>query len=189
MKELTKRQIWDYFILVARVLLAWTLIKYGWSKLTDGQFGVTEETMKLPLKKIDLLRLSWYLADHEPFKSFVGISQIFTAMLILYNRTVIIGALISIPIWMNILIWDITFMGLCTPFTVRLPFYLLLTSLILWHYRDKVLSALQVCIKGTSPKFKYPVWTYLILPLLALCLEIVAALPSATIHLIKQFVK
>jgi len=189
MTAITKRQMWDYFILIARALLAWTLLKYGWSKLTEGQFGVTEETMKLPLKNIDLFRLSWYLADHEPFKSFVGISQLFTGMLILYNRTVIIGALISIPIWINILIWDMTFMGLYTPFTVRLPFYLLLTCLILWHYRDKILPALKTCIKGTAPKFKYPIWTYLILPLLAIGLEIVGAIPNATIYLIKQFFK
>jgi len=189
MKELIKRQGWDYFILVARVLLAWTLLKYGWSKLTDGQFGITKEAMEQPLKNIDLFRLSWYLADHEPFKSFVGVSQLVTAMLILYNRTVILGALVSIPIWMNILIWDMTFMGLYTPFTVRIPFYLLLTCLILWYYKDKILSALQTCTKGTSPKFKYPTWTYLILPLLALCLEIVAALPGAGIYLIKQIFK
>jgi len=189
MKELTKSQIWDYFILIARVLLALTLIRYGWSKLIDAQFWVTEETMKMPLKDIDLFRVSWYLADHEPLKSFLGISQIFTAMLILYNRTVIIGALISIPIWINILMWDMTFMGLYTPFTVRLPFYLLLTCLILWHYRGKILPALQSCIKGTSTKFEYPIWTYLMLPLLAICLELVGALPSATIYLIKQFFK
>lgn len=189
MKELTKGQIWDYFILIARVLLAWSLIRYGWGKLTDAQFGVTEETMKLPLKDIDLFRLSWFLADHEPFKSFIGISQIFTAILILYNRTVIIGAFMSIPIWINILMWDMTFMGLYTPFTVRLPFYLLLTFLILWHYKDKILSALQNCIKGTSTKFNYPIWTYLILPFLAICLEIVGALPSVAIQLVKQLFK
>lgn len=189
MKKLTKGQIWDYFILIARVLLAWTLIRYGWGKLTDAQFGVTEETMKMPLKDVDLFRLSWYLADHEPFKSFIGVSQIFTALLILYNRTVILGAFMSIPIWINILMWDMTFMGLYTPFTVRLPFYLLLTCLILWHYRDKVLPALQNWIRGTSTKFKYPIWAYLILPLFAICLELFGAVPSATIYLIKLFFK
>jgi len=186
MKELNKRQVWDYFILIARILLAWTLVRYGWGKLTDAQFGVTEKTMNLPLKDVDLFRLSWYLADHEPFKSFIGTSQIFAAILILYNRTVILGALMSIPIWINILIWDMTFMGLYTPFTVRLPFYLLLTCLILWHYRDKVLLALQNCIKGTSTKFKYPIWAYLLLPFLAVCLELVGALPSVIHQLFKH---
>lgn len=189
MKQLTKDQIWDYFILTARVLLAWTLIRYGYGKLTDAQFGVTEETMKMPLKDVDLFRLSWYLADHEPFKSFVGISQIITGLLILYNRTLILGALMSIPIWLNILMWDMTFMGIYTPFTVRLPFYLLLTFLILWHYKDRVLSALKNCTEGTSTKFKYPIWTYLMLPILAIVLELIGALPNVAIQLMKQLFK
>lgn len=189
MKALDKKKILDYFILIARVLLAWTLISYGWSKLTDGQFGVTKETMELSLKDIDLFRLSWYLADHEPFKSFIGISQILTALLILYNRTVILGAFMAIPIWINILMWDLTFMGLYTPFTVRLPFYLLLTCLIFWHYRDRVLLALQNFINGTTTKYKYPIWAYLILPLFAICLELIGALPNVIIQTIKHLVR
>lgn len=92
------------------------------------QFGISEATLNSALKDVDLFRLSWYLADHEPFKSFIGISQIVAGVLILYNRTVLLGALMAIPIWLNILMWDMTFMGLYTPFTVRLPFYLLLLN-------------------------------------------------------------
>jgi uncharacterized membrane protein YphA (DoxX/SURF4 family) len=102
MNKLSKEQLWDYFILVARVWLAWTLIHYGWSKLTDSQFGVSEATLNQPLKDVDLFRLSWHLAAHEPFKSFIGVSQIITGFLLLYNRTVILGASMSIPIWLNI---------------------------------------------------------------------------------------
>lgn len=185
MDKLSKEKFWDFFILVARVLLAATLIRYGWSKLTDGQFGVSDETLKLPLAKIDLFRLSWYLADHEPFKSFVGVSQMLIAILLFYNRTVILGALMSIPIWLNILMWDMTFMGLYTPLTVRIPFYLLLTFLILWHYRDRVMNAIRLCLNGTFIKFKYPVWAYLLIPLLAICLELLGAIPIIIINLLK----
>lgn len=185
MTQLSRQQIWDYFILIVRVLLAFILISYGWAKINGGQFGVTPETMKLPLKEIDLFRLSWYLADHEPFKSFVGISQILTAILLIFNRTAIFGAFMAIPIWANILIWDMTFMGLYTPFTIRLPFYLLLTFLIIWHNRDKILPFLQACLKSTS-NFKYPVWAYLMVPLFALCLEFIGALPSVIINFLKK---
>ena len=189
MKKLSTEQFWDYFILITRVWLALILIQYGWAKLTGGQFGVTEDTMKMPLKEIDLFRVSWYLADHEPFKSFIGISQLLTAALLLYNRTVILGAFMAIPIWINILIWDMTFMGLYTPFTVRLSFYVLLTSMILWHYKDKILAALQNCIKGTSTKFKYPLWAYILLPLFGMCLELIGAIPNVIIQLFKNLLK
>ncbi|WP_353905552.1 hypothetical protein [Pedobacter sp.] len=120
------------------------------------------------------------MADHEQFKSFIGISQIITAGLLLYNRTVILGAFLSIPIWMNILIWDMSFIGLNTPFTTRLLFYLLLTTLILVHYKQKVFAALKVFVQGTSTQFKYPIWAYLVLPIFAISLELLGAMPRVS---------
>ena len=189
MKKISKAQFWDYFILIARIWLGYTLLRYGYSKLIDGQFGVSKATMNLPLKEIDLLRLSWYMADHEPFKSFIGISQIVAAGLLIYNRTAILGALISIPIWLNILMWDMTFMGLYTPFTVRIPLYLLMTVAILWHYKSKVVPAVKSFVDGTTTRFEYPLWAYLLLPIFGLCLELIGAIPFAVITLFKQLIK
>lgn len=189
MEKLSKAQLWDYFILIARIWLGYRLLSYGYSKLIDGQFGVSEATMNLPLKKVGLFNLSWYLADHEPFKSFIGISQMISGALIIYNRTVILGAFISIPIWINILMWDMTFMGLYTGFTIRIPFYILLTFLILWHYKDKVLPAIQNFITGTTTRFKYPIWAYLMLPVFGFVLEFIGAIPIGIINLFKQLIK
>lgn len=184
-----KEKLWDYFILVVKVWLAFMLFRYGWTKLTDGQFGVSEATMNQPLKDIDLFKLSWYLADHEPFKSFIGISQIITAGLLIYNRTTIIGAFLSIPIWLNILMWDMTFMGLYTGFTIRIPYYLLLTFLIIWYHKDKVLFALQILLKETSTKLKFPIWAYLLLIPFGFCLELIGGIPIAIIYYIQQIFK
>ena len=189
MKNMSKAQLWDYFILIARIWLAYMLLKYGYAKLIDGQFGVSKATMDLPLKEVGLFNLSWYLADHEPFKSFIGISQMIAGALLIYNRTVILGAFMAIPIWINILMWDMTFMGLYTGFTVRIPFYLLLTFLILWHYKEKVLPAIQNFISSTTTKFKYPFWAYLLLPIFGLFLELIGAIPIALVSLVKQLIK
>ncbi|SEM27339.1 hypothetical protein SAMN05216436_10365 [bacterium A37T11] len=170
--------LWDYLNLVMRVWLAFTLLRYGWSKLTGGQFGVTEATMHQPLEKIDLMRLSWFLADHEPFRSFIGISQLITAGLLVYNRTAIIGAFMSIPIWLNILIWDMSFMGLYTPFTISISYYLVMTFLIILHDRSKVLFALRTLLKDTSARFKFPVWAYLLLIPVGLILELMGRIPQ-----------
>ncbi|RYD50820.1 MAG: DoxX family membrane protein [Sphingobacteriales bacterium] len=186
MNKLSKEQLWSYFILVARVLLAWTLLHYGWGKLVGDQFGVHEATLNKALKDVDLLSLSWYLADHEPFKSFIGSSQIIAALLILYNRTVLVGALMAIPIWLTILMWDLTFMGWYTPFTIRLPFYLLLTFLILWHQKGKVVLALALLTQKRGSRRSYPLWAYMLLPVLAICLEFVGALPSALLQLFRK---
>lgn len=191
MKAISKAQVWEYLLLSARVLLAWTLFRYGWAKLTDNQFGVDDQTMNLPLKQIGLFRLSWYLADHQPFKAFIGVSQLIIALLLINNRTAIIGALASIPIWLNILMWDMTFMeGMTRAFTIRLSYYLILTGLILYQERDKIMSAINSFL--TNPlRFKYPLWAYLLLPVTAIGLEVVGAVPNVILNVIRyiQYLK
>ena len=175
----------DYFLLAARVLLAWTLYRYGWSKLTEGQFGVDEKTMNMALKDIDLFRVSWYLANHQPFKSFIGISQIVCALLLTFNRTVIMGAFVSIPIWLNILMWDLTFMeGMTVAFTFRLSYYIILTTLIIYQQKSKVLPAL-IYVTEQNMTTKFPLWTYAILPLSAIGIELLGAIPNAVIHYLR----
>ena len=82
-----KEKLWDYLILCARVLLAWILLSYGWSKVNGGQFGISAEEMARPVKDLGLFKLSWYMFDHEPFKSFIGISQIIAGLLLLTDIT------------------------------------------------------------------------------------------------------
>lgn len=50
LRSIPKKRYWDYFILVARFLLAFTFINYGYSKLVDGQFGVSSNDLLVPLK-------------------------------------------------------------------------------------------------------------------------------------------
>ena len=186
MKQFPKFPYWDYFLLSARILLAWTLYRYGWAKLTDSQFGVDDKTMNTALKDIDVFSVSWYLADHQPFKAFIGISQILCALLLTFNRTVVVGAFVSIPIWLNILMWDLTFMkGMTVAFTFRLSYYLILTGLIIYHQKDKVFSAvISVTEKNSSTKF--PLWTYVILPITAIGIELIGAIPNAVLYYLRS---
>jgi uncharacterized membrane protein YphA (DoxX/SURF4 family) len=169
---LRQQKLFDYFILCSRVLLAWTFLRYGWSKITDEQFGLTQAQMQTPVKDLSLFRLSWYLFEQEPFKFFIGISQIISGLLLIYNRTVILGALLSIPILLNILIINITYIKM-EGFYWRLSYYLILNFIILWHYREKMILAFKNII-DTTTKFKYPWWAYLILPIMAIGLELIA---------------
>jgi uncharacterized membrane protein YphA (DoxX/SURF4 family) len=102
--KISKAKLWDYFILTARFLLAWTFLGYGYGKLTAGQFGISEAELATPLQDLSLFRVSWYLFDHEPFKSFIGVSQVLCGLLLLVNRTVLIGVFFFLPIAATILI-------------------------------------------------------------------------------------
>jgi uncharacterized membrane protein YphA (DoxX/SURF4 family) len=178
-----KQKLWDYFILCARVLIAWTLLHYGWGKLTDNQFGLNANQLSTPVKDLGLFNLSWYLFDHEPFKSFIGVSQILAGLLLLYNRTLLLGALLSVPILLNILIIDITYIKM-SEFYWRLSYYLLLVFLIFWHYKERMFLAIHNISGGLSTKFKYPLWAWLILPIMAIGLEVLGAVPRLVTDLI-----
>jgi len=174
---LQKGKAWDYFILTSRALIAFVFLSYGIGKLTDSQFGLRPEELVRPVKDLSLFRLSWFLFDKEPFKSFIGVCQIITALLLLYNRTLIIGALMSLPILANILVIDITYIQ-WPAFYWRLSTYIFLDLLILWHYRDRMTIVWHTITKGIGTKFKYPFWAYLFLPVMALCLEFFGVIPK-----------
>ena len=84
-----------------------------------------------------------------------------------------------LPIVTTILIIDLSFMptGLAIGFAWRLSFYILLDILILWHYKEKMILIWNAVWKNVSTKFKYPILAYLILPVMALGLEIIGAFP------------
>lgn len=188
LKKLSKAKIWDYFILVSRFLLGWTFLRYGFSKLVDGQFGLSAEDLSSPIQDLSLFQISWYLFDHEPFNSFVGISQLICGVLFIFNRTSLLGAFLFLPIVTTILIIDISFMppAMAKGFAWRLSSYLLLDFLVLWHYREKLKIVWNQLWYNFRPKFKFPIWTYLILPIMAIVLEILIILPRVILQILSD---
>ena len=177
----TKAWLWDYFILAARLLLAYTFISCGHSKLTGGQFGLTATPAALPVGQLGLFKLSWYLFGQEPFRSFFGVSQIVAGMLLLRNRTALFGALLLLPIAANVLVVGLTHIRILPTFAWRLSYYIGLIGLICWHYRDRRYAAYCALTHGLTARFRYRWWAYLLLPLAALGVEVVGVLPQISI--------
>ena len=168
--------------------MAIVFISYGYSKLNDGQFGLTDEMLQKPIRELNLMQIGWYIFDKQPFKFFIGISQIICGILLLINRTVLIGALIFLPIALNIIIIDLTIMPkeLASAFAFRIGFYILLDFLILYHYKGQTLTAIKNLTSSVRPKFKHKYWTFLFLPIFALILEFVPAIPKVIWGLITE---
>ncbi|MCS3530460.1 hypothetical protein [Chryseobacterium sp. JUb7] len=189
LRSVPREKYWEYFILVARFLLAVIFILYGSGKLTEhGQFGISAKEMSMPIKDLSLFRVMWYLFDHEPFKSVVGILQIITGLLLLFHRTVILGVFFFIPIAANILLMDISFMpeDLATVFVKRFILYFILCFLILWHERERMKIIWNTMIKEFSLKRKFPVILYLMVPVFAVVLEVSTALPQMIYYFISE---
>lgn len=186
LKNIPTEKYWDYFILAARFLLGWTFLRYGYSKLTGGQFGVSEEELLTPLQDLSLLQISWYLFNHQPFKAVIGVMQFICGTLLIVNRTAIIGAFMFLPLVATILVIDLTVMpsAFKIAFAWRLSFYLLLDFLILWHYRERMETVWTAVWQGVTTKFSYSLWMYALLPLAAVVLEIIGILPKVTVNVI-----
>lgn len=178
LRSIPKKRYWDYFILAARFLLAFTFINYGYSKLVDGQFGVSSSDLLVPLKDLPLFKVMWFLFDHEPLKTTVGILQIIAGILLLFESTAILGVIFFIPIATNIVLMDISFMdeGMGQAFTRRFTYYFILCFLILWNDKDRIKLIWNAMIKKFSMKRKFPIFLYLLLPLFAIILEIFPAI-------------
>ena len=175
-----RKRYWDYFILVSRFLLAYTFIHYGYSKFTNGgQFGITAAEMSMPLKDLQLFQVMWYLFDHNPFKITVGILQIITGILLLFNRTVLLGVFFFIPIAANIVLMDISFMNnaMGTAFTYRFISYFFLCFLILWNDKLRLKAIWNEMIKKFSLKPNFPIGLYLLVPVFAVVLSVLLAIP------------
>ena len=186
LRSIPRDKYWDYFVLVARFLIGWTFLGYGFSKLTGEQFGISDSDLMRPVGDVSLFKLSWYLFGHEPFKTLIGVSQIVCGALLIINRTAIIGAFVFLPIVATILIIDLTVMppGMMKAFAWRLSFYIVLDLLILWHYKEKMKVIWESVWNNVNTKFRFPLWAYLALPILAICLDIIVLLPEILINII-----
>ena len=187
----TKKELKELAILGIRTLFFVVFMSYGIGKLTGGQFGnLTQEELNTPIKDLSLFKVGWYLFDHQPFKAFIGISQIIAALLLLFNRTYIIGLLIFLPIITNILIIDLTIMpyGFKVAFFFRLTFYLLYIALILFHFKKSLNPGFRVLIENRD--FKPQItnkWKYLYLILIIPILEMISGIFQYAFLAIKHY--
>ena len=174
----SKARLWDYAILAMRFALAFIFLCYGVAKLAGYQFGVTPEVLAQPMGQVSLDHVAWYCFAHEPFSAFVGISQIAASVLLLWNRTALLGALLLFPIALTIFIIDITFLNKIIAFRYALPFYLGLILLIINHYRGRMLAVFRLLTAGVTTRFAYPLWAYALLPVAAVLLSFIWLIPK-----------
>ncbi len=159
------------------------MIDYGWAKMTGGQFGIHDpKLLEKPIKEVDKFYLAWYLFSlSKSFDIGVGLLQIIGALLIVINRTMLIGALFLLPILFQIFLVDVAFTnGFVLP--IRLGCMLVSDFIILFYYKDKMLAALKVLTTNVTTHFKYKWWIYLLMPIVGLLMDIVWAVITFPLH-------
>ncbi len=133
-------------ILCFRIIVGVTMIFYGVIKIFHIQFGVPEDVLMQTIVQTDLMTLSWYLADHEPFRSFVGGTEIIIGCAFFHKRLFLIAALASLPLWIGILVMDLTFMRYNYPVIALVVGMLSLSLLQILNYRRQMICAFHEII-------------------------------------------
>jgi hypothetical protein len=150
---------------------------YGFGKMNGDQFGHRSvDILNTPLKDVDKFHLAWHLFSlDKTFDIVVGFTQIIGAVLIVINRTVLVGALLLLPILGQILLIDIAFttnmFGAALP--IRLCGMILSDVLILFYYKDRLLLVWNNLTKGTTTAFRYQWWVFILLPFIGFAMDLV----------------
>lgn len=175
---MTKEKIIDFSILALRWYLVYYMIDYGWGKLTMTQFGVDDPAiLATPLKDVDSYYVAWHLYGRSAFFNIsTGLLEIIGGMLLIFNRTVLIGALLILTILGQILIIDISFTTGVQSYNlpVRISGMILSALLILFYYKNRIINAWKVLTDvSISTKFSYKWWVFIILPVIGFLMDFV----------------
>ncbi len=183
-----KAKLLDFGILILRWYLVFYMINYGWSKLTLSQFMVHDPAiLNLPIKDVDSFYVAWHLFGRSTFFNVAtGLLEIIGGLLLIFNRTTLIGALLVLSILGQILIIDISFTtgihGMALP--VRIGGMIIADLVILWYYRDTILTVWKRLTINIGPRFTYPWWIFLVLPILGFLTDFVIPLVSWPLKLL-----
>lgn len=118
-------------LLYARYFVGLSLFSYGAIKFWNGQFpGPNIGTMEVMYGDMSPMGLAWrFFGFSDTYKFFMGISEISAGLLILFPRTKVFGALLSIGVCLNIVLVNFSFDVPVKIFSSHLLFFSILIVL------------------------------------------------------------
>lgn len=140
-----------YLELACRLYVWVTLTIYGTGKMLGGQFyrhgKLPEEIAQLPLVEVIDFDLAWTFFGYSTlYICFIGTSQVIGALLLLFEKTKLLGVAILIPILLNIIVVDIAF-KVSWGATTSAVMYLLALLYILYFNKEQVVRAFLELVK------------------------------------------
>lgn len=94
---------WGLVYSLIRYSIAFNLCRFGWAKLFRLQFIVPEEIAIQPINQLSGEWLTWYYFGYSfTFGLIVALIQIVGAYLLLFRRTLLLGAIILFALMLNL---------------------------------------------------------------------------------------
>ena len=122
-----------------RICVALNLLSYGYHKLTGEMFDNSYTSMlTTPLKYVDNFHLTWYwFHKNREFSIFIGVIQIISAVLLVFDRYKFLGAILALPILIGTLFID-AYVVKSPSLSLRITFYIFICLSILYKYRKSL---------------------------------------------------
>lgn len=110
MKKSFLSKTWDVLQYVFIYFLSLVLIAFAFSKFFDNQFQVYKYSGHISLKDLPRMTHAWsFFGRSYSYNLFLGIIEFAAGALILFKRTRLVGLLLALGLFANILIIDIEF--------------------------------------------------------------------------------
>ena len=123
-----------------RYLSSFLLFTYGSSKLLGRQFTLPPEMALRPVGSLSGYQLAWfYYSYSHVYAVILGLIQLAGGALLLFRKTALLGAVLTLPVMTNILMINVFFFiawgALCTS-----AFIFASMLAVLWHHRDALVG-------------------------------------------------
>ena len=166
--------------ITCRLYVFFFLTAYGIGKVVGAQFytasGMPDGLALIPIGQVPDFDLAWvFMGRSYGYMLFIGLAEVIGAVLLLFNKTKLIGTLVLIPIMVNVIVFDIFFLdeyGALAGATL----YLFMLITILFINKEKLIVIFNDLINNkklpkTSSKEK--IYKYLIVAAIIVLIFIV----------------
>jgi len=155
--------------LTCRLYVFFFLFIYGIGKVIGAQFYTPDvippEIETMPIGIVPDFELAWvFMGRSYGYMRFIGLAEIIGALLLLFNKTKLIGTLILIPIMVNVIVFDIFFLDEYGALAGA-SLYLLMLLAILVINKEKMGAVIGELISPKAPlktSFKENILKYVI---------------------------
>jgi hypothetical protein len=94
----------------ARWFAAVFCVMYGFDKLNGAQFTVLDSELARPMGQVSGFWLTWYYFGYSAFYgTIIALVQVGASVLLAFRRTALLGALLLMPVFANIILIDVFF--------------------------------------------------------------------------------
>ena len=165
----------ETFEMVSRLYVFFFLALYGLGKILGAQFYTPDlipvEIETMPISQIPNFDLAWvFMGRSYSYMLFIGIGELIGALMLLFNKTKLIGTFILIPIIVNVIVFDIFFLDEYGALASAIIYFILLLT-ILWINKEKIMKVIKTLthfevLTKTSIKEKIVKFSYVLLIIL-----------------------